>query len=59
MKVTGIIWLRTTETAFLAARGEWYRLMGWTAEGVPTQERLAQLGLSGFLAGIRSHGTAI
>ncbi len=35
-----------TEAAFLAARGEWYRLMGWTAEGVPTAERLAQLGIA-------------
>lgn len=48
-----------TETAFLAARSEWYRLMGWTAEGVPTAERLAQLGLSGLLAGIRSYVTAV
>jgi aldehyde:ferredoxin oxidoreductase len=26
---------------------EYYRLMGWDADGVPTPERLAQLGLSG------------
>ncbi len=35
-----------TEEAFLAARGEWYALMGWTPEGVPTRERLVQLGLT-------------
>jgi aldehyde:ferredoxin oxidoreductase len=35
-----------TEAAFLAARGEWYRLMGWTAEGVPTRERLEALGVA-------------
>ncbi len=33
------------EEAFLAARQEWYALMGWTPDGVPTRERLAQLGL--------------
>jgi len=30
---------------------EYYRLMGWTPEGVPTAEKLAELGLSGLLEG--------
>ncbi len=38
-----------TPEAFLAARTYWYGLMGWTADGVPTPERIAQLGLSTLL----------
>ena len=34
-----------TEEALYAARQTWYELMGWTPEGVPTEERLAALGL--------------
>ena len=38
-----------TEEAFHNARQTWYGLMGWTPEGVPTQERLAKLGLTELL----------
>ncbi len=38
-----------TPAAFMAARQAWYALMGWTPDGVPTQERLAALGLSELL----------
>lgn len=38
-----------TEEAFYRSRQTWYGLMGWTPEGVPTQERLAQLGLTELL----------
>lgn len=38
-----------TDEAFLAARGVWYGLMGWTDEGVPTPERLHKLGLDTML----------
>ena len=31
------------------AKRQWYGLMGWTAEGVPTDERLAALGISELL----------
>ena len=37
------------EEAFLAARNYWYGLMGWTEDGVPTTERLQQLGLTELL----------
>jgi aldehyde:ferredoxin oxidoreductase len=39
-----------TEEDFLAARQQWYGMMGWTPEGVPMPERLAELGLSELLA---------
>jgi aldehyde:ferredoxin oxidoreductase len=39
-----------TEENFLAARHQWYVMMGWTADGVPGAERLAALGLSELLA---------
>ncbi|MGC8780030.1 MAG: aldehyde ferredoxin oxidoreductase family protein [Anaerolineae bacterium] len=38
-----------TEEAFYRSRQTWYGLMGWTPEGVPTQERLAKLGLMELL----------
>lgn len=38
-----------TDEAFHHARQTWYGLMGWTPEGAPTQERLAQLGLTELL----------
>lgn len=38
-----------TDEAFYHARQTWYGLMGWTPEGVPTAERLAQLGLTELL----------
>lgn len=38
-----------TEEAFYRSRQTWYELMGWTPEGVPTQERLAKLGLTDLL----------
>lgn len=38
-----------TEENLLAARRQWYGLMGWTPEGVPTPGRLAELGLSELL----------
>jgi aldehyde:ferredoxin oxidoreductase len=38
-----------TDAAFYSARQTWYSLMGWTPEGVPTQERLAKLGLTELL----------
>jgi aldehyde:ferredoxin oxidoreductase len=31
------------------AKRQWYGLMGWTAEGVPTAERLSALGISELL----------
>jgi aldehyde:ferredoxin oxidoreductase len=34
-----------TDEAFMNARQTWYGLMGWTPDGAPTPERLAQLGL--------------
>lgn len=37
-----------TDEMFTNARRMLYELMGWTAEGVPTAERLAQLGLDGL-----------
>jgi len=41
--------IEITEEAFYNARQTWYQLMGWTPEGVPTAERLVQLGLDGLL----------
>ena len=38
-----------TEDALNKARRTWYGLMGWSAEGVPTEERLAALGLTELL----------
>ncbi|NOX62022.1 MAG: aldehyde ferredoxin oxidoreductase family protein [Chloroflexi bacterium] len=38
-----------SEDAFYAARNYWYKLMGWTEEGVPTPERLQSLGLTEIL----------
>jgi aldehyde:ferredoxin oxidoreductase len=38
-----------TDEALHNARQTWYGLMGWTPEGVPTQERLAKLGLTELL----------
>lgn len=38
-----------TAEALTRARLRWYELMGWTPEGVPTAERLQQLGLSELL----------
>ncbi len=34
-----------TQKALIEARDYWYGLMGWTQEGVPTEERIAELGL--------------
>jgi aldehyde:ferredoxin oxidoreductase len=31
------------------AKQQWYGLMGWTSEGVPTPERLDALGVSNLL----------
>lgn len=39
-----------SEQNFLAARQQWYALMGWSPEGVPGEERLSHLGLSELLA---------
>jgi aldehyde:ferredoxin oxidoreductase len=39
-----------TEEALTAARDYWYGLMGWTQEGVPTEERIAALGLDTLLS---------
>ncbi|MCO6453215.1 MAG: aldehyde ferredoxin oxidoreductase family protein [Caldilineales bacterium] len=41
-----------TDEVFFTARNYWYGLMGWTQEGVPTQERLQALGLAELLDGI-------
>ncbi len=38
-----------TQETFLNARNYWYELMGWTPEGVPTEERIEKLGLDGLL----------
>ena len=38
-----------TPEAFHAAKTYWYGLMGWTEEGVPTPERLEELGVTGLL----------
>ena len=38
-----------SEEAFHNARQTWYELMGWTPDGVPTQERLAALALTDLL----------
>ena len=38
-----------TDEALHTARQTWYGLMGWTPEGVPTKERLDQLGLTELL----------
>jgi len=38
-----------TDEAFMNARQTWYGLMGWTADGVPTVDRLHQLGLTELL----------
>jgi aldehyde:ferredoxin oxidoreductase len=39
-----------TEENLWAARQQWYGLMGWTPEGVPTPERLTAVGLAELLA---------
>jgi aldehyde:ferredoxin oxidoreductase len=41
--------IEITEEALHRSRQTWYGLMGWTPEGVPTQERLAKLGLTELL----------
>ena len=41
--------MEITDEAFHNARQTWYGLMGWTPDGVPTQERLASLGLTDLL----------
>jgi aldehyde:ferredoxin oxidoreductase len=41
-----------TPEAFHEARQTWYHLMGWTPDGVPTPERLTELGLTDLLAGL-------
>lgn len=41
-----------TQEMFLNARNHWYGLMGWTEAGVPTEERLATLGLDEILSGM-------
>ncbi len=41
--------IEITDEALYNARQTWYGLMGWTPEGVPTQERLARLGLTELL----------
>jgi aldehyde:ferredoxin oxidoreductase len=41
-----------TEEAFLAARNDWYGLMGWTETGEPTAERIELLGIGGLLEGM-------
>ncbi|MDQ1300531.1 MAG: aldehyde:ferredoxin oxidoreductase [Chloroflexota bacterium] len=41
--------IEITEEALHTSRQTWYGLMGWTPEGVPTQERLAKLGLTELL----------
>ncbi len=38
-----------TAEAFHAAKTYWYGLMGWTEEGVPTAERMTELGLAALL----------
>lgn len=38
-----------TPEAFLTARNYWYELMGWSEEGVPTSERIEELGLNDLL----------
>ena len=38
-----------TQEALMRARDDWYGLMGWTQEGVPTEERLRDLGLTELL----------
>ena len=38
-----------TQEALTGARDDWYGLMGWTQEGVPTEERLRDLGLTELL----------
>ncbi len=41
-----------TDEAFYGARNYWYGLMGWTQEGVPTAERVSDLGLDSLLEGV-------
>ncbi len=41
--------IEITDEAFSAARDYWYGLMGWTDNGIPTKERLQQLGLMELL----------
>lgn len=41
--------IEITDEAFAAALQMWYELMGYTAEGVPTQRRLDELGLTELL----------
>ncbi len=43
-----------TPEAFHEARQTWYDLMGWTPDGVPTPERLTELGLTELLAGLQA-----
>lgn len=38
-----------SEANLLRARQQWYGLMGWSPEGAPTPERLAELGLTELL----------
>ncbi|MFN8455058.1 MAG: aldehyde ferredoxin oxidoreductase family protein [Anaerolineae bacterium] len=45
--------IEITDEAFLKARNHWYYLMGWTETGVPTPERLKELGLAEMLEDIR------
>jgi aldehyde:ferredoxin oxidoreductase len=37
------------EQAFAAATKEYYRQMGWDENGVPTQERLGELGVDSLV----------
>ncbi len=45
-----------TEEAFCQARQTWYARMGWTADGVPTPERLAALGLDVLIGAAAQSG---
>lgn len=41
--------IEITDEAFITALHTWYGMMGWTADGVPTAERLDKLGVSALL----------
>lgn len=43
--------LEYPEARFAAATREYYRLMGWDARGVPSAERLRELGIEGIVNG--------
>jgi aldehyde:ferredoxin oxidoreductase len=42
--------IEITEEVFLSARNFWYELMGWDEGGVPSPERLDDLGITALLA---------